>query len=278
MATLKIFCAGSIKKALEELAESFSLFHPEVAFRFTAGGSVELARDLLSGEEGGDLFFSADYGLLSSWFRHSAKASLVEPLVTNSKVLAFPRDSLYRGRLTSDNWFHLLEEPGIALGHTAPDHDPGGYRALLVLQLAEIFYGVPGLFDRIYGNPSRIVLPPRTTHATVDRLHDEGRIDFMIRYRSSLRGERYYFIELPDEINLGVPSMAGTYARARLEILGQDGEPEEVVGEPILYGAALLRGSDFPEEARAFLDHAFSVEGGRILEDFGFGTLDRTKY
>ncbi len=275
MPTLKIFCAGSIRKALERLAESFSLSSPDVSFLFTAGGSVELARDLLSGKEWGDLFFSADHSLLSRWFLDPERVTLVEPLVANSKVLAFPRESAYRGRLAEDDWFRLLQEPGVALGHSAPDNDPGGYRTIMVLQLAEIFYGEPGLFDRVWGNPSRFVLPPLTTHAMVDRFHDEGLIDFMIRYRSSIQGERYGFVELPREINLGDPAMAEFYARACAEIRGRNGKPMKIPGEPILYGVALLADSPFPEEARVFLDHAFSVEGGRIFREYGFDVLNR---
>ncbi|MBL3592149.1 MAG: extracellular solute-binding protein [Synergistaceae bacterium] len=274
MTTLRIVCAGSILKALEKAAEDFRRSHGDLTFRFVSGGSVELARELLRGQEEADLFFSADHSLLTGWFLDGGKASLVRPLVTNAKVLAFPRQSPYREELRCGNWYGLLERPGIILAHTAPDNDPGGYRTLLVLRLAELHYDEPGLFDRVLRNPSRLVLPPRTTHALVDRLHDEGRIDFMIRYRSSLQGERYDFLCLPKEIDLSDPTMAETYAKARLEIRGPDGRHQTVCGEPILYGAALLADSCAAGEAKAFLDHLFSVSGGQILRECGFGTLD----
>jgi molybdate/tungstate transport system substrate-binding protein len=275
MKILKILCAGSVRKALEDIGASFNLANPDISFVFISGGSVELARDLLSCRERGDLFFFADYNLLAQWFRDAGKVSLVKPLVTNSKVLAFPRNSVYREKLDGETWFRVLEDPGVVLAHTAPDRDPGGYRTLLVLRLAEIFYGESGLFDRIYNNPSRLVLPPRTTHAMVDSLHDEGKIDFMIRYRSSLIGKRYAFLELPREINLGSSEMRTFYSGASVEIAGPKGESLQVRGEPILYGVALLKESAFPEEARAFLDYIFSMEGSRIFRKYGFGILEK---
>ncbi len=273
MKVLKILCAGSVRKVLEDIGASFSLANPDISFLFISGGSLELARDLLACRERGDLFFSADYDLLVQWFRDAGKVSLVKPLVTNSKVLAFPRNSVYREKLGEEKWFRVLEDPGVVLAHTAPDRDPGGYRTLLVLRLAEIFYGEPGLFDRIYNNPSRLVLPPRTTHALVDSLHNEGKIDFMIRYRSSLTGKQYAFSELPREINLGSSEMKAFYSRAFVEITSPKGELRQVCGEPILYGVALLKECVFPEEARAFLDYVYSMEGDRIFRKYGFGIL-----
>ena len=146
MKVLKILCAGSVRKVLEDIGASFSLANPDISFLFISGGSLELARDLLACRERGDLFFSADYDLLVQWFRDAGKVSLVEPLVTNSKVLAFPRNSLYKEKLGGETWFRILEDPGVVLAHTAPDRDPGGYRTLLVLRLAENFLRRTGAF------------------------------------------------------------------------------------------------------------------------------------
>ena len=94
-------------------------------------------------------------------------ASWYVTFATNRMVLAISPKSPLAGQFTASNWFKLLTRPGVRFGLADPRFDPAGYRALMVLQLAERYYHDPIIFENV-------VMGQFTTPVTVER---EGRRD-----------------------------------------------------------------------------------------------------
>lgn len=65
-----------------------------------------------------------------------------------SPALCFTEKSKYAKEINADNWYPVLQRNGVTYGRSDPDLDPCGYRTLMVWQLAEKHYNMPGLFDK----------------------------------------------------------------------------------------------------------------------------------
>ncbi len=60
---------------------------------------------------------------------------------SNAIVLMYGPKSKYGDEVSPENWTEVMLRPDVRWGHSEPDADPCGYRSLMVLQLAEKFYG-----------------------------------------------------------------------------------------------------------------------------------------
>jgi molybdate/tungstate transport system substrate-binding protein len=266
--TLHILHAGSLSRVMEELRHRLAERFPHLSLLGRGGGSVALAEEILRGSPC-DLYLTADYRNIEDLLRGSGKLIRAVRFACNEKVLSFSGASRFAEQVNEANWFELLADPEVCLASTPPDADPGGYRTLMVLQLAELHYGRPGLAARILDNPRRLVLPAETPTHEINAMARSGVIDYMIRYRSSSVDLGFRTVPLPGEINLGDPRHAPFYKKASVE-LHTLGGTITVRGEPIVYGAAIPESAKHPEAAEAFLELLLSPEGTAILERRGF--------
>lgn len=73
---------------------------------------------------------------------------------------------LEKARLGQLPWYQVLTEPGFVLGRTDPHTDPGGYYAVMVAHLAQRYYEIPDLEQRLIGgdtNPAQLLTAPTYT-------------------------------------------------------------------------------------------------------------------
>ncbi len=182
-------------------------------------------------------------------------------------VLAYAPESAFAARLAKAgaDWRAILTAPGFRLGRTDPASDPQGQYVLYALQLAEAYYKLPGFAARVAGaveNPAQIFAEP----SLLARLQN-GQIDATLTYRSAAVSQHLPFIELPPEINLSDPAMAGDwYGRAALELHGETLHPS-----PLVFYAAVLRNAPNPRAAAAFVAFLRGAAGQRILARDGYG-------
>jgi molybdate/tungstate transport system substrate-binding protein len=161
-------------------------------------------------------------------------------------------------------WWTLLEREGVLVGRSDPDLDPGGYRALMLFELAERHHGVRGLAARLLSaSPQRHVRPKS---AELVALLQVGELDYAWMYESSARGARLAFDTLPPEIDLGREADSLAYARVSARVAGASrGDTIVVVGAPIRYGLSVPRRAAQPRVAERFLSYLLSDTGRRIM-------------
>ena len=140
-----IFHAGSLTVPFAEIEKAFEALHPGVDVQREAGGSTKMARMISEVGKPADIMASADYAVIDKILipKH---ASWNIRFATNQLVLCYTDQSRFAGEVNGDTWTDVLGRDGVVWGHSDPNLDPCGYRSLMVLQLAEQFYGKKGLY------------------------------------------------------------------------------------------------------------------------------------
>lgn len=268
-APLVVFNAGSLAGPFRDLLAAFQAGNPAAVPAQEISGSLEAARKITELGKVPDVLAVADYAIIDRLLR-PAHATWQVMFARNAMVLAYTDRSVGAGEVNGSNWWQVLLRPGVRVGRSDPALDPSGYRALMVLQLAEKQYAEPGLAAKLMlAMPARYVRPKE---ADLTALLQAGELDYAWTYRSIARTTGLRFVELPKEIDLGDPALADAYAVARVMVPGarrEGGEMLELTGEPIVYALTIPTAAPHAELARAFVRFALSPEGRTIIEKNG---------
>lgn len=263
---LQIFHAGSLTIPFEQVSDEFNKIHPNVEILAEGAGSATTIRKVTElGKECG-VIGSADYSLIpqlmfpeyADWYIIFAK---------NQMCIAYTDQSKFAKEINGSNWYEILARDGVTYGRSDPDQDPCGYRTLMVWQLAEKHYNVPGIYDSLYETAGDLMRPKSVE---LIALLESGDLDYAFEYSSVAAQHDLNYVELPPEINLSDKDMADFYAQAEVEIAGK--EPGETIvkqGKPIVYGVTIPK--NFPRQnlAIAWIDFLLSSEGMEIMEKNG---------
>jgi molybdate/tungstate transport system substrate-binding protein len=270
---LVVFNAGSLAHPVRELLTAFQRRYSGVRGVHESSGSLEAARKLTELGKIPDVLAVADYGVIEK-FLFPRHATWHAAFASNAMVLAYTDRSAAAKEITPEGWWRVLLRPGVRSGHSNPSLDPNGYRTLMVFQLAETHYGQPGLARRLAAAvPARHIRPKE---ADLTALLQVGELDYAWSYRSLATTTGLRWVELPAEINLSDPAMAGRYATARVHLPGasmRGADSVEFRGEPIVYALTIPTGAPHRAAAEAFVRFVFTREGQAILQRSGFTLL-----
>jgi len=255
-----VFCAGSLTKPFERLAHEFKAIYG-VDVEIEASGSRVAAKKVSELGRRADVVALADWRLFPQLL-YPKHCRWFAKFAANRLVLAYTDKSYGANKINSQNWMEILKEERTRWGHSDPDADPCGYRALIALQLAEKFYRKPGLYNLLLKHKGRVVRP-KSVELVV--LLQAGELDYAFEYSSVAVQHKLRFVELPAEINLGDPMKAQFYRQAKLRL--SDGT--EVTGAPIVYGVGVPRNAPHPELALKFVKLLLSETGQKILAECG---------
>ena len=263
-----IFHAGSLTVPLAEMEKRFEAEHPGVDILREGGGSTKMARMISEVGKPADIMASADYKVIDNNLIPKFAGWNVR-FATNQLVLCYTDDSKYSDEINSDNWYEILQREDVSWGHSDPNLDPCGYRSVMVLQLAEKYYGKPALNDRLLANRPKENVRPKSVELV--NLLKTGNMDYAWEYLSVAVQHDLKYIELPDEINLSNYKHDDFYKQACIEVTGK--KPGTFItkcGKSITYGVTMTKDSPNPKAAEAFLAYMLDPEGGlKILEDMG---------
>ena len=166
-------------------------------------------------------------------------------------------------------WYDVLQTTGLRFGRTDPATDPQGQNIIFTMLLAQNFYKLPGLADRILGgyqNPQQIF----TEASLLSRL-EAGQIDASSGYLSAATSHHLPFIRLPDEINLSNPEMeAQWYKNVQFSVKLPSGKEATLNTQPLVFYAAVLKDSKQPALAEKFVQFLQSPEGQKLFRDNGY--------
>jgi molybdate/tungstate transport system substrate-binding protein len=252
--TLTIFHAGSLAVPFAELETEFEESNTDVDVVRQSGGSATMISNAIAQEDAGesppDIIASADYKLIPG----------SDDIVSDSRT-----------------WYDVLRNDAASYGHADPDQDPCGYRTLLVIQLAEMYYYDNATDFGLEPDPDAenlydVLIPGsehergRTGGTSENRTSEEvvsaksvdlvtalqsGDLDYAFEYRSVAVQHELNFIELDDYVNLSrtnaeIEGIEDFYATASIEILKDPGPPEVYEAQ---YGAAIVYGITVPVHA-----------------------------
>ena len=272
---LTIFHAGSLSIPFKQMSVAFRVKHPGVKVVREAAGSRTCARKIADLGRPCDVMASADYTVIESLLIPKYATWNIS-FATNEMAIMYRPDSKYAQEINGQNWYKILLRKDVEYGHSDPNSDPCGYRSQLVWQLAEKYYKVPGLYDRLRaGCPPRNIRPKETD---LIALLEVGQLDYVFIYRSVCMQHHMPYIMLPEQINLGSFKYESFYSQASIKISGKTpGSFIEKQGKPMVYGITIPRNSPSPELASQFVAFVLGPEGRKVMETNGQKCLSRPK-
>lgn len=305
--TLTISHAGSLKVPFEQLKAEFEKYHPDVDIVLESGGSAEIVSRAITQEQAGenppDIIASADYALIPERLYDDDYANWYIAFARNEMVLCYRDDTLGSEDIANGRtWYDVLRTAPVSYGHSNPDHDPCGYRTLLVIQLAQKYYhdeaadfgltsdpNADGLYDVLIpggehergrtggtndarpGGSEEIV-----SKKSVDLIValETGDLDYAFEYRSVADQHKLNFIELGGYVNLSktnveLPGVEDFYREASVEIMKMPGPPPTYSakhGKPIVYGVTMPLRAENKDLAVEFIKLLLSETGRNIME------------
>lgn len=290
---LIVFHAGSLAGPFEELEQKFEVQHPNVDVRREAAGSVASIRKVTELGKKADIVASADYTLIQTMMidNNPNYADYYIQFAKNQMILAYTDISAYNEEINQTNWFEILMKKDVRFGFSNPNDDPCGYRSMMVIQLAEIYYNDDTIFDKLIEDNTKIscsmedgiynIKVPESSDispnnkimmrsAEIDLMAslELGEIDYLFIYRSVAsqhKSSGVHFLELPTEIDLSSVEYADFYKQ--VQVITSSGNI--ITAKPIVYGVTIPRNAENPDLAVEFIEMLLNATGQSILNENG---------
>ena len=264
---LTVFHAGSLAIPFKEMKKQFTSRHPNVQIQLEAAGSRTCARKIVDLKRPCDVMASADYTVIENLLIPDY-ADWNISFATNEMAIMYRDNAQFSKEINNSNWYRILLRKGVEYGHSDPNCDPCGYRTMLVWQLAEDYYQVPGLYRQLIdGCPPRNIRPKETDLIAI---LEAGQIDYLFIYRSVCEQHEMPFVRLPVEINLKSVGYEAFYKKAKVKISGKrPGEFIEKTGKPMVYGITIPKNAPNRDMAIRFVAFVVGPEGQEIMQRNG---------
>ncbi|MGB2928452.1 MAG: tungstate ABC transporter substrate-binding protein WtpA [Desulfobacterales bacterium] len=265
---LIIFHAGSLTVPFAKIEKDFEAKNSKVDVLREGGGSTKMARMISELHKPADIMASADFNVIDKTLIPEYAEWNIR-FATNQLVLCYTDKSRFANQINANNWYMILKRKGVIWGQADPNLDPCGYRSLMVLQLAEKYYKLPGLHDQLIANrPEKNV---RSKSVELVSLLKTGNMDYAWEYLSVAVQHGLKYIMLPDEINLGNYKMDELYKQATVNVTGKKpGTWITRTGKSCTYGITILKSVQNIEAAEAFLKYLMDPDGGlKTLNEMG---------
>ncbi len=280
---LKVFHAGSLSVPFSKMEKGFEKKYPYIDVRREISGSIKAIRKVAELHKPCDVIAVADYTLIPKML-FPTYAGCVKLFARNELVLCYTKKSKYANRINSSNWYKILKKRGVKWGFSNPNDDPCGYRTVISIGLASLYYNNPKLVKyllkkryvniscRKKGNVIQFKTPKdlkvkgkkifiRPKSVELLGLLESGVIDYAFEYKSVALQHGLLYVELPPEINLGNIKHASFYKRSKITLFNG----KTIQGKPIVYGIAVLKNAPHPKEANLWEGFVTSKEGKNIL-------------
>jgi molybdate/tungstate transport system substrate-binding protein len=252
----------------EVMEKAFEASYPKVDLLREASGSQQAARKVTDLKKPCDIIVSADFKVIDKLLVPDFGDWNVR-FASNQLVLCYTQQSKFADRVSAENWHEILQKKGVVWGHSDPNLDPCGYRALMVVQLAEKLYKKPGLYEAVMANRPMENVRPKSVELI--SLLQTGNMDYAWEYLSVAVQHGLKYIVLPDDINLGNYRKDPFYSQAVVKVTGKEpGTFMDLKGDSCTYGVTLLKTAPNREAAVAFLRYMLAPDGGlKVLKDMG---------
>jgi len=215
-----------------------------------------------------DVFISAD-PKVNQRLMGTENGDLVRWYATifgNEMVLGYNPNSRFAAELkkvgTNDTrLYEILQEKGFRLGRGDPELEPKGYRTLFLFDLAEKYYQLPGLAQKILNNAEHptLIFPEEQLVARLEA----GQLDAGVFYRNEIAEHQLPFVAFPRELNLSEPDLDPYYAG----VTYVSPQGAKYAGSAIVYSVTIPENARNREGAAALIGFLLSGEGRKIIEN-----------
>ena len=294
---MRVLCAGSLIVPFKEIEIAFEGKYPDVDVLIEGHGSIQVIRHVTELYEESDVVVVADHDLIPLLMyttkiegSDQSYADWYLKFATNSVGIAYTAQSKYADEISTENWYEIISRPDVRLGISDPRLDPCGYRALMICQLAEDFYGNDRVLEDVMGNfylpitvtetdnVHRIIIPEilkpdnerlvlRGSSVWLISLLESGDIDYAFEYESVAKQHQVKFLHLPEEINLSAEEYADFYGSVICQLAFQRfaSVNPEFRGQPIIYGVTIPSNAPNPDLGVEFIRFLLGPEGQAIM-------------
>lgn len=305
---LTVFTAGSLSQPFsdmngQDLKAKFEAAHPNVEVQVTSGGSAEMIRRVTDLNQTCDILAVADYSLIPLNMINVTKSSASYSIqfAKNSMILAYTNHSAHHDIINETNWFNVLSMSDVKFGFSNPNDDPCGYRAQIVMLLAQQYYdnytiyqnlvlnntnmigvthdAVNGTYtvkvpsDLVATNTNKIMI--RSAEIDLTSALELGSIDYLFIYESvaslhASSGERC--LQLPMQINLNNSIYASSYSKVRVTQFADSSNAslvKTIKGGAIVYGVTIPSNSKHPALALEFMQMLLGSGGQATMKAAG---------
>jgi molybdate/tungstate transport system substrate-binding protein len=260
--TLTVLHAGSLTVPLRKAEKAFAKQYKNVSFNDESAGSVKIMRMITEIGKEADIVAVADYSLIPQYLIPEFADWYIE-FATNQLVIAYTPASKYAKEINQKNWYEILLKNNVEFGYSNPNLDPCGYRTRLMFELAEKYYNIPGLSQKLTMSCSPNNVKSKSV-ALIAGL-ESGELDYAFEYLSVAKQNGLKYILLPPQLNFGSQKYANFYSQATIVLSGE----KKVIGKPIVYGVTIPKNAPHKELAEKFLAFVLSPQGREIFEDCG---------
>ena len=296
---LRLIYAGSMIVPFDHLAAQYARANPDVKVTTESHGSIQVIRQVTDIHRSFDVLVTADDQLIGPMMEGTKDPATGKPyadwyvqFATNRMVLAYSPKGRLAGKVTADNWWRLLSDRSVRMGIADPRFDAAGYRALMVLQLAEWLYHQPTLVEQLtlgqfdpaittehVGNGEVIHVPElldttggsrvvmRGASIQLLPLLESGDIDCAFEYESVVRQHGLPFVELPPQVDLGSPAYRDLYSRVtvKLDLHRFASVIPQFTGGVVTYAVTIPTNAPDAAEAQRFLSYLLGPAGRKSL-------------
>jgi molybdate/tungstate transport system substrate-binding protein len=270
---IRVAYAGSMGAVMDQKIGPAFAKARDAEYQGIGQASYALAHLLESKQMRADVFVPVTPGpmrilIKAGLVKEAVPIASTQMVVTHSPSSKFAPDfaAVKQGK---KSWYEVLETAGLRFGRTDPATDPQGRNIIFTFLLAQNYYGVADLSQKILGAPrneSQIFTEP----SLLTRL-ESGQIDASVGYLSAIKSQHLPYIELPHEINLSDPAYFDTfYSKVSFTTTGPDGKPIAAKPEPLVFYAAILTNAEHPEPAAQFVEFLTSGPAQQILRASGY--------
>jgi len=264
---LVIVHAGSLSIPLREISNSFMKDNPGIDVMTEAYGSRTAARQVSDLGRSIDIVASADSGVIRNLL-YPEHAGFCIDFTTNRMVIAGTRKSRSLEKINRGNWYRVFIDDDVEFGYSNPNSDPCGYRSVLTMKLAELYYKKKGLADKLLNKVDKKNIRPKEVDLLA--LLEAAEIDYIFIYKSVASQHHLKIIELPEEIDLGSSGFAELYKKVFTEISGKKpGETIRKYGKPMVYGLTIPFNAPHKKNAVRFFNYIFGPKGRSIMKKAG---------
>ncbi len=237
---LIVSCAGVSMRLVKAAAGEWNRIHPELPAVVNPGGSVDLIRNFINGEPC-DLLISADDEIMRSM--------LLPEYIDGYRIWAGNKMVVTGEDINTGNWEEKLLAEDATFKHRNPYGDPGGYRAVMAMLLADAYK--PGLSARLMNHPGHIGMEK-----------DPGPFGNMkpakyeFTYFSGAKASGCNFAELPPVMDLSDPELAGEYAKVSFAV----DDKNSVTATPVSHALTIPGTALHKEAAKEFAGLFLAVD------------------
>lgn len=266
-----VFHAGSLSVPLKEMERKYEKLNPGIDIQLEGAGSVACARKITDLDRECDIMASADYRIIEEMLIPEYTDINIK-FASNSMAIAYTDNSRRSDEISLDNWYEILMDKEVIYGRSDPDSDPCGYRSVMTMKLADMFYLRDDITETLLSKDLNMIRPK-----VVDlvALLETGVLDYFFVYKSVALQHNFKFIDLPEEINLSDPEMNDLYSKVAVDIVGEaPGKYIRMTGGEMVYGITLLNDAPNRDEAIKFLKFFIGQPGREIIVASGQDVLE----